>query len=156
MFTVPNLFGAWHRKKAKTGVENIGVICFESHNRCITDLMISSTPFFKRKQREWGRQIAQLQNLKRIQTQTSHKVSKMDLTTANEPLNPMAPSIRNLKSRGLKTSGSAVSDFSPFCRLYIYSQMNSLFLNFIWTPVKHYLLLIKSPQLVLVLASTPW
>ena len=33
--------------------------------------------------------------------------------------------------------------------------MNSLFLNFVWTPVKHYLLLIKSPQLVLILASTP-
>jgi len=46
--------GADTHKKAKMGVENIGVICFESHNRCITDLVISSVPFFKRKQREWG------------------------------------------------------------------------------------------------------
>lgn len=45
--------GADTHKKAKTGVENIGVVCFRSHNRCITDLVISSAPFFKREQRQW-------------------------------------------------------------------------------------------------------
>ena len=56
-----------------------------------------------------------------MQTATSHRVSKMDLATANEPLNPMAPSTQNPKSRGSKTSGSVVGDFSSFIFYFFFT-----------------------------------
>ena len=38
-----------------------------------------------------GGQIAQLQNIEQMQTQTITRASPMDFATANEPLNPLAP-----------------------------------------------------------------
>jgi len=51
----PGQSGADTRKKAKTGVESQGNVCLEYYDgRCISDLVTSSAPFFKREQREWG------------------------------------------------------------------------------------------------------
>ena len=68
-----------------------------------------------------GGQVAQLQTLERLQTQASHRTSKMDVATANEPLNPMAPSIRaSNRSRGFGTK--AVSDSFSVCHLFTNEQ----------------------------------
>ena len=68
-----------------------------------------------------GGQVAQLQTLERLQTQASHRTSKMDVATTNEPLNPMAPSIRaSNRSRGSGTK--AVSDFFSVCHLFTNEQ----------------------------------
>ena len=112
--------GADTRKKAKMGVENTGIVCL---NSTIDALLIlwSQARRSLRENKGNGGQIAQLQNLERMQTATSHRVSKMDLATDNEPLNPMAPSTRNPKSRGSKTSGSVVGDFSSFIFYFFFT-----------------------------------
>lgn len=47
-----------------------------------------------------GGQISQMQNIERMQTQGIPKVTPMDIVTANEPLNPLAPvAERELVSR---------------------------------------------------------
>ena len=96
--------------------------------------------------------MAQLQTLERLQTQTSHRVSRMDIATANEPLNPMAPSMQKLTSCRSRTSGTVVSGF--FLLLYaIRSPVSSPFLDLFLTLVKVHLRPIKLLQLALILAS---
>ena len=53
-----------------------------------------------------GGQVAQLQTLERLRAQASHRTLRMDVATANEPLNPMAPSTRTSTSCGSRTSGT--------------------------------------------------
>lgn len=55
--------------------------------------------------------------------QTSHRMLMMDITTANEPVNPMAPSIQKSTSHGLRSSGTVVSGFFLFvCSLFTNEQ----------------------------------
>ena len=69
-----------------------------------------------------GGQVTQLQTLECLQMQASHRASKMDIATANEPLNPMAPSIRTLTLHGSRTAGTVVSGFFLVCYLFTNEQ----------------------------------
>ncbi|KAI5994391.1 hypothetical protein EDD15DRAFT_2366477 [Pisolithus albus] len=61
-----------------------------------------------------GGQIAQLQNIERIQTQAVARVSPMDVATANEPRNPLAPpSDKQLPQRKTRRSNGRAEEKIP-------------------------------------------
>ena len=114
--------GSDTRKKAKTRPSDSKFICH------ITIAIITTSLFFSdlsdqtrrssRANKGSGGQIAQLRNIEHMQTQTTARVTPMDIATENEPLNPLAPlsDKQPPKRKARPSKGSTGEKASMVCR----------------------------------------
>lgn len=99
-----------HKKTRTAQVCNGGTICFSSFisrpslSRTALDAALAPSHQSSRANMGRGGQKAQLQNIERIQTQTSARSSRLEAATAGEPLNPMAPIALGARMHPLKES----------------------------------------------------